>query len=322
MKRCLATAAVLALAVGAAVADQSVLIDFSQLTRDTQVRPDSNGNDEHQTTLVNFAEHAGSSFAPEDLDQMQVSLAIENWDVVLSSSARTIENQTLSITREATIKDDARDFNGETMAGRMVMGVRVHFPEAAFNAFARIEPPFEIPAFGRDDRTQFHGFGVVENVGIIKEVEATLYGGNFPHGFAVVLVDPNGVERQIFMDNLRFDGWRTLRWRNPNYIADVRHREITQLPLYPNSTPFVKLGGFIIYRDGQQIGGDALTYIRDIKVTYDQAVISTERDIVDEDIWGILAERQEARARAELQRLGNAQVLRFLERQKLDTTLP
>ena len=320
MKRCLATAALLALAVSVAVADQSVLIDFNQLTRDTQVRQDSGGNDEHQSTLVDFAALAGSNFAQEDLDQMKVSLAIENWDVVLSSSARTIENQVLSITREATVNDQARDFNGEPMAGRMVMGVRVHFPEAAYNAFARVEPPFEIPAFGHERPDQFVGFGVIENVGIIKEVEATLYGDNFPHGFAVVLVDSNGVEQQIFMDNLRFDGWRTLRWRNPNYIADVRHREIVRLPLYPNSTPFVKLGGFIIYRDGQQIGGDVVTYIRDVKVTHDRPL--PDGDIIHDDVWGILAERHDARSRAELQRLGNTQVLRFLERKKLDTTLP
>jgi len=323
MKRCLATAALLGFSLSLAVADQSVLIDFDQLQRDTQVRTDSPGNDEHEGTLVDFGHLAGSSYAQADLDQMKVSLAVENWDVVLSSSARTIENQTMSLTREATIGQNARAFNGEEMAGKLVMGIRVHFPETAFHAVARIDPPFEIPAYGdADDPKQFHGFGVVDNVGIIKEVEATLYGSNYPHGFAVVLVDSNGVEQQIFMDNLRFDGWRTLRWRNPNYISDVRYREISQLPLYPDSTPFVKLGGFIIYRNGLQIGGNAVTYIKDVKITYDRALLGVGRDIEDESVWGILEARQEARARAELQRLGNRQVLRFLERQKLDTTIP
>jgi len=322
MKRCLATAALLALAVSAAVADQSVLINFDELKRDTKVRLDSTEEfDEHQATLVDFAAYAPSNFLQEDRDQMKVSLAIENWDVILSSSARSIGNQMLSVTREAAVSAQARDFNGETMAGRMVMGVRVRFPESAYNAFARIQPPFDIPAFGEGNPTQFHGFGVIANVGIIKEVEATLYGGNFPHGFSVVLVDANGVEREIFMDNLQFDGWRTLRWRNPNYIADVRHRELSKLPLYPSSNPFVKLASFIIYRNGQEIGGDALTYIRDVKVTYDTAMPVTERDIDDDAIWGILEERQAARTRAELQRLGNTQVLRYLERKNVDTTL-
>ena len=323
MKRCLATAALLALSVSVAVAEQSSLIDFNTLARDIQVRQDSSGNDEHEATIVDFAEFAGSSFAEADLAQMKVSLAIENWDVVLSTSARTIENQALSLTREATVSAEARDFGDEQMAGRVVMGVRVRFPEAGFNAFARIEPPFDIPAFGQDDEDQFKGFGVIKNVGVIKEVEATLFGGNFPYGFAVVLVDSNGVERQIFMGNLQFDGWRRMSWSNPNYIADVRHQELSRLPLYPNSSPFVKLGGFIIYRDSQQVGGDAVTYIRDVKVTYDLALLesqTTESDIIHEDIWGIVAERQNARTRAELQRVANTQVLRFLERQKLDTT--
>ena len=325
MKRCLATAALLALSVSVAVAEQLSLIDFHTLTRDIQVRQDSSGNDEHEATTVDFAEFAGSSFAQADLDQMKVSLAIENWDVVLSTSARTIENQALSLTREATVSAAARDFDEEPMASRMVMGVRVRFPEAGFNAFARIEPPFKIPAFGQDDPDQFVGFGVIENVGVIKEVEATVFGSNFPHGFAVVLVDSNGVEQQIFMGNLQFDGWKPMTWSNPNYITDVRNQEISRLPLYPNSSPFVKLGGFIIYRDSQQVGGDAVTYIRDVKVTYDLALLESqtaESDIIHEDIWGIVAERQNARTRAELQRVANTQVLRFLERQKLHTTTP
>ena len=33
------------------------------------------------------------------------------------------------------------------------MGVRIHFPLADFNSWAKIQPPFEIPAFEKyDDR--------------------------------------------------------------------------------------------------------------------------------------------------------------------------
>jgi hypothetical protein len=321
MKRFLATTALLGLSLSLAVADQSVLIDFNLLQRDTQVRS-STENDEHGGTLIDFSSIAGSGFGEDERKEMRISLAIRNWDVVLSSSARTIENQTVSLTREVTVSQTARPFNGEEIAGKQVMGVRVHFPEAAFHAFARVDPPFEIPVFGdANDPTQFHGFGVISNVGIIKQVDVTLFGSNYPHGFAVVLIDASGVEQEIFMGNLKFDGWRTMVWRNPNYIADVRHREISRLPLYPNNTPLVKLGGFIIYRDGLQVGGDAVTYIKDINVTYDRANVTSDRDIVDESVWGILEERQAARASAELQRLGNSQVLRFLEAKKLDTTI-
>jgi len=46
------------------------------------------------------------------------------------------------------------------------------------------------------------------------------------------------------------------------------------------------------------------------------------RDINDEAIWGILQQRNEARRLAEMKRLGNIQVLRFLEQQKMDAAKP
>jgi len=63
-----------------------------------------------------------------------------------------------------------------------------------------------------------------------------------------------------------------------------------------------------------------VTYFHDISITYDKAILDTTRDINDESIWGILKQRQEARRLAELKRLGNIQVLRFLEQQKMDQT--
>jgi len=124
----------------------------------------------------------------------------------------------------------------------------------------------------------------------------------------------------MFMDYLAFDGWRTLTWDNPNYVVDVRNRELRKFPLYPKGMPYLKIVGIIVYRDAAQEGGDFVTYIHDINITYDKAIIDTERDINDEAIWGILQQRNEARRLAELKRLGNIQVLRFLEQQKMDAT--
>ncbi|MDY7028204.1 MAG: flagellar filament outer layer protein FlaA, partial [Spirochaetota bacterium] len=116
-------------------AEESVLIDFSELTADLE-----DGN--NSATLVDFSEKAGIGFSDEEKELMKTSLAIENWDVVLASSSRTVENQRLSYTLEAPVRDDAQKFAGET-----VMGIRVHFPTEPFNSYAIIEPPFEIPAY-------------------------------------------------------------------------------------------------------------------------------------------------------------------------------
>ncbi|HDQ14921.1 MAG TPA: flagellar protein [Sediminispirochaeta sp.] len=291
-------------------AEESILIDFSTLTADLE-----DGNNE--ATLVDFSEKAGVGFTEEERELMKTSLAIENWDVVLSSSSRTVENQRLSYTLEAPVREEAQRFAGET-----VMGIRVHFPMEPFNSYAIVKPPFEIPAYMQADEqdregSKFEGNGVVKNVGALKRIEVNVYGSNFPNGLGIIMEDENGRERNLFLDYMQFRGWRTLGWENPNYVDDVRNRELRSQPLYPRSTPFRKLKGFVIYKDASQEGGDVITYIKDVKLTYDLAVLPGDEGIDNEALWGILEEREESRRNAEWRRLGEVQVLRALERQKI-----
>jgi hypothetical protein len=330
MKRLCVVLGILLVVTGVALADRAVLIDFSELVPDVTVGPSEQPN-EHEATLVDFSDVAGASYDEDIKRQMKSSLAIENWYVRLASSSRTVENQALSYTKMAPLKPDAKPFDGQEMGGLTVMGVRVHFPLPRFNSYALVLPPFEIPAYAvktelrgdqlvdveDDTGTKFDGYGVVKNVGVLKSLEMTVYGSNFPNGVAVMLKDQNGVEQTVFLDYLEFDGWRKLVWNNPNYISEVRNRELRKYPLYPKSEPFAKLVGLIIYRDSMQEGGDIITYFKDISITYDKALLETQRDFNDEAIWGILSARQEARKQAELRRLGELQVLRTLEKQKM-----
>jgi hypothetical protein len=121
------------------------------------------------------------------------------------------------------------------------------------------------------------------------------------------------------MGNLQFDGWKTLVWNNPDYISEVRTREIRVYPIYPRGMPFVKFNGFQITRDASHIGDDFVGYFKDVKIVFDKAVLETERDIVDEDIWGILDERETERQNAEMAKFGDRQLQYFLERQKIAT---
>jgi hypothetical protein len=319
------------LAASIGFADTSVLIDFSELVPDVTVGAATEPN-EHEATMIDFSEVAGASYDEEIKAKMKTSLAIENWYVQLASSSRTVANQSKSYTREATLKPTAKPFDGEEMAGKTVLGVRVHFPLPNFNSYALITPPFDIPAYQvktqlqgntlveveGDEGTKFDGYGVVKNVGVLKSLSATVYGSNFPNGFGIILRDQDENEMTIYLDHLQFDGWRKLTWNNPNYISEVRNRELRKFPLYPKSEPFMKLVGLILYRDSMQEGGDIVTYVKDIELTYDLALLETQRDINDEAIWGILSERQEARKRAELRRIGDLQVLRALEKEKMD----
>lgn len=285
---------------------ESVLIDFSTLTADME-----DGN--NSATLVDFASKAGVGYTDEEKELMKTSLAIEKWSVVLNSSARTVINQRLSYTKEAEVKADALSFGGDK-----VMGIRVHFPEDPFNAYAIVQPPFEIPAYMQKDEndgagSKFDGYGVIKNVGAIKSISMNVYGSNFTNGLGLIIKDENGEERNVFMDYLDFKGWRNLGWVNPAYIDDVRNRELKKFPLYPRTTPMRQLVGFVVYKDAAQDGGDVISYIKDVKLTYDLAVLPGVDDIDNEALWGILDQREESRRTAEWSRLGEKQVLRALE---------
>lgn len=331
MKRlCILIGVALLLISVSAVAEKSILIDFTALIKDATLGDDQEAT-ENSDTMIDFSTVAGSTFDEETKAKMKTSLSSDNWEVILASSARTVQNQSKSMTKDSVTSESARPFDGEEMANKHVMGIRVHFPMSPFNSYAIIQPPFEIPAYAiktelqgdklveveGDLGTKFDGKGVVRNIGVLKSVEVIVFGSNFPNGFGIILKDENGKEQHIFMDYLQFDGWRKLVWNNPNYILEVRNREIKKYPLYPKSEPFRKLAGMIIYRDAAQEGGDIIVYVKDITLTYDKAILEPVRDINHEAIWGILSARQDARRRAELRRVGNKQVERYLEGLKM-----
>jgi hypothetical protein len=317
---------------GSLFAEETVLIDFGKLTADIHVSvgPDDQDNtpNQNRATMMDFSRvRFGGSFTADQKKVMRTSLAIQNWEVVLASSSRTVTNMVLSYTKEAPSKQWGT-----------VMGVRVHFPVENFNSWAIIQPPFEIPAFEppanvSDDGTieatedggngitspsRFEdGYGVIKNVGTIKSVAVNVYGLNFPHGLSTLIIDSSTQSRKtIFMGYLNFDGWGELRWDNPAYIVEVRNRDLRLYPLYPDSTPFLKFAGFEIKRDGSRDGGDFIGYFKDVKVIYDKAVLDQERDIEDEALWNIIQTRESARKSWEMERFGQTQILRYLDSQK------
>ena len=324
---------VIAMIAGPLFAEEAVLIDFSVLKADIHVNVSENDTssnpNQNRRTMMDFANVAGGSFTTQQKAVMKTSLAIENWEVTLASSSRTVESIGLSYTREAPSK-----------LHDTVLGLRVRFPTEPFNSWAAVRPPFDIPAFEpsatiRDDgsiependgivgRSRFEAaeagqpaYGVIKNVGTIKSVAVNVYGLNFPHGLSTIIIDRFGNEQTMFMGYLQFDGWGELIWNNPAYVQQVRNREMRLYPLYPNSTPFIKFGGFLVQRDAAKEGGDFIAYFKDVRVIYDLAVLDTERDIDDESLWHIIQDRETARKTWEMERFGQNQVLRYLETQK------
>ena len=326
---------------GLLFAEEGVLIDFSLLAADIHVRVNENDTtdspNQNRQTMMDYSHVAGGSFTTQQRSVMKTSLALENWEILLASSSRTVDNVTLSYTREAPSKQFGS-----------VLGIRVRFPVEPHNAWALIKPPFEIPAFepaanisddgtitavegndGINGKSRFESqedgtpaYGVIKNVGVIKSVAVNVYGLNFPHGLSTILIDSQGNEKSIFMGYLLFDGWGELIWNNPAYVQEVRNRDIRLYPLYPTSTPFIKFGGFLVQRDAAKAGGDFVCYFKDVRVIYDLAVLDTDRDIDDENLWHIIQDRETARKVWEMEKFGQNQVLRYLEAQKQAVELP
>jgi hypothetical protein len=333
MKKMLILVAVVSLLAGALFAEEAILIDFGLLAADTHmgnnprnypnpdptVKPeDDKTNDQNQRTIMDFDRvRFTGSFTADQKATMKTSLAIQNWEVVLSSSSRTPTNMVYSYTREAKSKQFGT-----------VLGVRVHFPIESFNSSALIKPPFEIPGYeplteennapdASDVKTKFEdGYGLLKNVGTIKSVAVNVYGLLFPYGLWTNILFDDGSEKSLFMGSLNFDGWGELRWDNPAYIQEVRNRDLRLLPLYPDSMPFIKFNGFLVKRNAEQKGGDFVTYFKDVRVIYDKAVLDTDRDIDDEGLWKIIEAREIARKLWQMERFGELQVLRFMDFQR------
>ena len=327
-------AAAMLLVGGVAFADEAILIDFTLLDADC-VENESGNATQNKHTVMDYSVSAGATFTQDQKDLMKTSLALPEWEVQLNSSAKTVASLADSQVVAAPVKGEA----DVPFAGSNVMGVRIVFPTWNSNANAKIVPPFDIPAYeplaDADDsgvrqeptdeqkasgKTLFEdGYGIVKNVGTVKSIAVTTMGMNYPHGLYVLLTDNDNVERRYFMGYLGFDGWKELKWNNPQYISEIRNREIRVYPIYPRGLPFIKFKGFQITRDAAHIGGDFIGYFKDVKIIYDKALLTSDRDIADEDLWGIIGKKEDARQNAEMQRFGNKQVNRYLEKAKLAT---
>jgi len=331
MKRMIILVAIASVLSGMLYAEERVLIDFTKLVADINVkRSDLDQNtdpNQNRRTVMDYGQVAGGSFTEPQKALMRTSLAIQNWDIVFNSSSQTITNVSRTYTQESA----------SNMYGT-VMGVRVHYPVGPAYSKATIRPPFEIPAYepmadidddgmivanasdgitGSEPNSRFEeGYGVVKNVGTIRSVAVQAYGLNFPHGLNVILIDEDGVEKTVFMGYLNYDGWAELTWNNPQYIFEVRNRDLRLYPLYPHTTPYVKFGGFRLDRDADAIGGDFVTYFKEVRIIYDFAILPTERDIDDESIWQIIWNREAERRLLEMERFGQAQLLRYLDWQR------
>ncbi len=247
-----------------------------------------------------------SELADDEVDEngiplyqiQQSDMLLDKWQVLLNSSANTVENRRNSYT--SPIK---------TKGGDTVLGARIHFPTDSYNSWAKIAPPFPFVSYDTNGKILDPGYkddvtvdtegatiGVIKNVGQIEWVQVKVSGRNFKHSLSIVLEDSTGNTKEYFLGYLDFLGWRKLRWSNPNYIDEIKYTDIFKMPLYPREIPLLKFNSFVVFRYGTQLGGDYVIYFSSVSVKFDRALSKEEMeqvDIDDEYFWEILKDKSE-----------------------------
>jgi hypothetical protein len=119
-----------------------VLVDFNLLAADGAafVEDTINKKELNYWTTISYGSSAGQTYSEEEKERMLISLALDDWEVELASSSQTVENMRYSMCKEVESKTKGK-----------VLGARIHFPTGAYNSFAVIKPPFEIPAYQPPD---------------------------------------------------------------------------------------------------------------------------------------------------------------------------
>ena len=240
-----------------------------------------------------------SRFSGEEYQQMRVSLALDRWQVKLSSSSNFLENRNSSQVLAYQIKETSSRF-----AGEQLMAVHFTLPTLRIHSEVRIVPEFSIPAYslpiGADLQQeisqpasqrlgQFLGKGVLRNVGPIRSIIATVYGRRFPISLTLEADHTDLGPKSYPMGSLQFSGWQDMIWNNANYIEDVRKRSYTDQPDYPRGMASMTLSSIRLDRTNQAVdaaSSEFVFYIKEIRVVYDKGVSETfDSEIDDEQIW-------------------------------------
>lgn len=243
----------------------------------------------------------------------QQSLYNDNWVVWLNDSARLTENRRNSYVTNT----DSKGNNGTWEEGK-VLGIRVHFPIAAWNSYALVKPAYELEMYGGAEGTKYtEGKGVIHNVGEIRSISSWVYGRNYLISYFVNLQNELGELKSYPMGNVYFSGWRQLKWENREYLPNVRDRILVREPLYPKLMPSVKIDSIGFYRTKDTRGGDFIAYVKDITVEHDLAVVDFEEDIDDEGTWQLIKTENERRQAIEAARVREVTELRDLEQRRM-----
>lgn len=300
-------------------AHKATLLDFSLLTAGEEE------DGQNPDTIIELADYSTYALSEEERAEFDVSLAIGQWRVKLNSSAAFPDTMAKSMVKEVEVTDAETVFGNEKLGVEnpgKVLGVRANFPQGSRYAYADIVPPFEIPVYykkpGTDEFMFQNGRGAIDNVKNIKKISAVVCGRNYPHKLQVVLRDSNYNEKVYTIGDFNFTGWQRLEWENPNYIANIKDRDLKTAPTYPMLNRGWKVIALRIVKDIQHEGGDFIGYIKQIDIEYDKDVIENNLDIDDDAYWNIVSDYNDFMSDYNFSRLGEQLTLEYIEKQRMN----
>ena len=264
---------------------ESTLIDFTTYNENIRLVVDQD-QQIYQELLAEYPELDLASSGWPDLIYEEGEWDLENWDIELSSSASTVANR-----RDSSVRSAPSIEYGE------VLGARLRFQPWASSFWAKLKTPFYInPTYpnGRfvsfTDENEDNGLaiGVLANVGQVIGAKSWIYGLNYDYTMGVRVRDSFDRLYEYGMGSVNYDGWRRLAWENVQYDPEGDWRN-SRVPLYPVTFPYYVFDSIVAYKPYGSTNPDFFTYVRDVTMEYDWAVIPEARDIDDEAIWQVVS---------------------------------
>lgn len=214
-----------------------------------------------------------------DFANLPEGLDLTRWKIKLSGYSDNPTSRSLSDLKVATVDQAKLDTD---VKFSKCLGIHIYFEYSHGNDWAQISPILPL-----SDYYTKEGEGILRNVGPIKSISLWADGRNYKNSIEVRMKDETGHYKGISFGNLFFRGWRKLTWINPDYIKELQKRDITKVHLYPQYEPYLKFDSIIVYKSPQEIGGDFITYVKDVRVECEEALIKRDEPINDEAEWKI-----------------------------------
>ena len=149
-----------------------------------------------------------------------------------------------------------------------VVEILVDFSLAPPGTHAIVLLPSSISSPNLDIETD--SIGLVTNVGVLKSIDVVMWSDTDDIEISVVLTDSDRQQTLYGMGASSERRWRQLAYRNPDYIKDVRMRELRAASYNPPRKSYLQFSGIIIHKPPAQETRRFAVRLKHISLVYDR----------------------------------------------------